>query len=121
MPHASRHAQARQEASWTQSCTRLLSHRANPCPLVAPGRPPGTPGPGTNADVHRRTASEIFGVALDAVTPEQRNVGKTVNFATIYGQGPFALAFDRAFVLKPLSITGMYARSSGRPSARNTD
>ena len=35
-------------------------------------------------------------------------------------QGPFALAFDSALVLKPLSMTGMYARSSGSPSARKT-
>src|SRR5258707_9026496 len=34
--------------------------------------------------------------------------------------GPFALAFDRALVLNELSMIGMYARSSGSPSARNT-
>src|SRR5690606_29797252 len=44
-----------------------------------------------NVDVHRRTASAIYDVAPDEVTPEQRNVGKTVNFATIYGQGATAL------------------------------
>ncbi|MEO0325286.1 MAG: DNA polymerase, partial [Myxococcota bacterium] len=42
-------------------------------------------------DVHRRTAAQIFGVTPDAVSAEQRNVGKTVNFATIYGQGATAL------------------------------
>ena len=31
-------------------------------------------------------------VPFEAVTPEQRNVGKTINFATIYGQGATALA-----------------------------
>src|SRR3954463_7755923 len=35
-------------------------------------------------------------------------------------QGPFALAFDSAFVLNELSMIGMYARSSGSPSARKT-
>src|SRR5688572_29563658 len=34
--------------------------------------------------------------------------------------GPFALAFERALVLNELSMIGMYARSSGRPSARKT-
>jgi DNA polymerase-1 len=34
----------------------------------------------------------IFGVAQDDVTPEMRARAKTINFATIYGQGPFALA-----------------------------
>jgi DNA polymerase-1 len=33
----------------------------------------------------------LFSVAPEEVTPEQRNVGKTVNFATIYGQGATAL------------------------------
>ncbi|MGD2153023.1 MAG: DNA polymerase I [Gemmatimonadales bacterium] len=42
-------------------------------------------------DVHRDTAALIFGVGLDAVTPAMRATAKTVNFATIYGQGAFAL------------------------------
>ena len=44
-----------------------------------------------NLDLHRQTASILFKVAPEAVTKEQRNVGKTVNFATIYGQGATAL------------------------------
>jgi DNA polymerase-1 len=43
-------------------------------------------------DVHRQTASVIFGVPVDDVTPAMRGQAKTVNFATIYGQGPFSLA-----------------------------
>jgi DNA polymerase-1 len=43
-------------------------------------------------DVHRDTAALIFGVQLEAVSPQMRARAKTVNFATIYGQGPFALA-----------------------------
>jgi DNA polymerase I len=42
-------------------------------------------------DVHRATASVLYGVAPEAVTAAQREVGKTVNFATLYGQGPVAL------------------------------
>jgi DNA polymerase-1 len=42
-------------------------------------------------DVHRDTAARIFGVGQDVVTPAMRATAKTVNFATIYGQGPFAL------------------------------
>lgn len=44
------------------------------------------------SDVHRDTAARIFGVEYDAVTPAMRAQAKTVNFATIYGQGPVALA-----------------------------
>jgi len=43
-------------------------------------------------DVHAVTASGIFGVPPEKVTPEQRAVGKTVNFATIYGQSAFGLS-----------------------------
>ncbi|HWP36472.1 MAG TPA: DNA polymerase I [Gemmatimonadales bacterium] len=43
-------------------------------------------------DVHRETAAVIFGVAPEAVTPDMRARAKTINFATIYGQGPFALS-----------------------------
>jgi DNA polymerase-1 len=43
-------------------------------------------------DLHRQTASILFSVAPEAVDAEQRNVGKTVNFATIYGQGATALS-----------------------------
>jgi DNA polymerase-1 len=43
-------------------------------------------------DVHRQTASVIFDVPIEDVSPEQRAQAKTVNFATLYGQGPFSLA-----------------------------
>jgi len=43
-------------------------------------------------DVHRQTASVIFDVPVDQVTGEMRGQAKTVNFATLYGQGPFGLA-----------------------------
>jgi DNA polymerase-1 len=43
-------------------------------------------------DVHRQTASVIFDVPVEAVTPQMRAQAKTVNFATVYGQGPFSLA-----------------------------
>ena len=43
-------------------------------------------------DIHRETAALIFGVAVQDVTPEMRARAKTINFATIYGQGAFALA-----------------------------
>ena len=43
-------------------------------------------------DIHRRTAAEINGVALDEVTPEQRRRAKEVNFGVIYGLGSTGLA-----------------------------
>ncbi len=43
-------------------------------------------------DIHAATAAKIFKVPLDKVTKAQRMVGKTMNFATLYGQGPHALS-----------------------------
>jgi DNA polymerase-1 len=43
-------------------------------------------------DVHRQTASVIFGIDVDDVTPTMRAQAKTINFATLYGQGAFSLA-----------------------------
>jgi len=43
-------------------------------------------------DIHRQTAAIIFGVPLAEVTSEMRARAKTINFGTIYGQGPFALS-----------------------------
>jgi DNA polymerase I len=43
-------------------------------------------------DIHRQTAALIFGVPVEQVSPDMRARAKTINFATIYGQGPFALS-----------------------------
>jgi DNA polymerase-1 len=45
-----------------------------------------------NADVHRHTAAEVFGVGLDEVTPNQRRSAKAINFGLIYGMSAFGLA-----------------------------
>jgi DNA polymerase-1 len=70
-------------ADWSQVELRILAHFSEDPLLLESFR--------TGADVHRRTAGELFDTAPEDVTPEQRSVGKTVNFATIYGQGPTAL------------------------------
>jgi DNA polymerase-1 len=43
-------------------------------------------------DVHRATASEVFGTAPGDVSSEQRRYAKTINFGLIYGMGAFGLA-----------------------------
>ena len=47
-------------------------------------------------DVHRSTASLIFGVSPEQVTPQMRRTAKTINFGVIYGMSAFRLAKDLA-------------------------
>jgi DNA polymerase I len=70
-------------ADWSQIELRVLAHFSQDPRLVAAFR--------EEIDLHRVTAAELFDVSETDVTSEQRNVGKTVNFATIYGQGATAL------------------------------
>ncbi|MDP6375755.1 MAG: DNA polymerase I [Pseudomonadales bacterium] len=44
-----------------------------------------------NQDIHRATASEVFGVDLDAVSDDQRRSAKAINFGLIYGMSAFGL------------------------------
>lgn len=70
-------------ADWSQIELRILAHFTRDPLMVEAFR--------EGLDLHRRTASQIFEVPVDQVTAQQRNTGKTVNFATIYGQGATAL------------------------------
>ena len=45
-----------------------------------------------NADVHRHTAAEVFGVKPDEVSTDQRRSAKAINFGLIYGMSAFGLA-----------------------------
>jgi len=70
-------------ADWSQIELRVLAHFSQDPRLLEAFR--------DRLDLHRRTASMLFHIEPEAVTKEQRGVGKTVNFATIYGQGATAL------------------------------
>ena len=71
-------------ADYSQIELRLLAHLS--------GDPAFLEAFAQGGDIHRQTAAVIFGVAQDHVTPEMRAQAKTINFATIYGQGSFALS-----------------------------
>ncbi|ABY93428.1 DNA polymerase I [Thermoanaerobacter brockii subsp. lactiethylicus] len=47
-----------------------------------------------NEDIHLRTASEVFKVPMEKVTPEMRRVAKAVNFGIIYGISDYGLSRD---------------------------
>jgi DNA polymerase-1 len=47
-----------------------------------------------NEDIHARTASSIFGIPLNYITPEQRRLAKTVNFGIIYGISEYGLSLN---------------------------
>ena len=45
-------------------------------------------------DIHRKTASQVFNVSVEEVTPELRSAAKAVNFGIIYGKTDFGLSED---------------------------
>ena len=71
-------------ADYSQIELRLLAHLSRDVNFVDAFNAGG--------DIHRQTASIIFDVPLESVTQEMRGRAKTINFATIYGQGPHALS-----------------------------
>jgi DNA polymerase-1 len=71
-------------ADYSQIELRVLAHLSGDEAFVAAF--------GRDGDIHRETAAIIFDVEPDAVTAEMRARAKTINFATIYGQGAFSLS-----------------------------
>jgi DNA polymerase-1 len=71
-------------ADYSQIELRLLAHLSGDPAFVAAFR--------SGDDIHRQTAALIFEVPVEQVTKEMRARAKTINFATIYGQGPHALS-----------------------------
>ncbi|WP_168190033.1 DNA polymerase I [Caloramator sp. E03] len=73
-------------ADYSQIELRVLAHISKDDNLIDAFR--------NNQDIHRRTASEIFGVSMEEVTPLQRSRAKAINFGIVYGLGDFSLAKD---------------------------
>ena len=71
-------------ADYSQIELRLLAHLSHDPAFVQAFQSGG--------DIHRQTAALIFEVPLEDVTSEMRGRAKTINFATIYGQGAHALS-----------------------------
>jgi len=71
-------------ADYSQIELRILAHYSEDPAFVEAFR--------ADEDIHRQTAALIFGVERTDVTRDMRDRAKTVNFAVIYGIGPFSLA-----------------------------
>ena len=71
-------------ADYSQIELRLLAHYSKDINLLKAYH--------ENADIHRTTASQIFGVPFNEVTSAQRRAAKAVNFGIIYGISPYGLA-----------------------------
>jgi DNA polymerase-1 len=71
-------------ADYSQIELRILAHFSKDEKLIESFR--------KGEDIHSRTASEVFGVSLNEVTPQQRRQAKTANFAVIYGVSPYGLS-----------------------------
>ncbi len=82
-------------ADYSQIELRLLAHFSEDPAFIGAFERGG--------DIHRETAALIFDVPAERVTSDMRARAKTINFATIYGQGPFALS-------RQLGITQEQAR-----------
>jgi DNA polymerase-1 len=71
-------------ADYSQIELRILAHVSGEESLVEAFQ--------RGEDIHRRTASEVFGVEMAQVTPAQRDLAKTTNFSVIYGVTAFGLS-----------------------------
>ncbi|AVH36063.1 DNA polymerase I [Pseudomonas monteilii] len=71
-------------ADYSQIELRIMAHLAKDEGLLHAFR--------NDLDVHRATAAEVFGVALEDVTTDQRRKAKAINFGLIYGMSAFGLA-----------------------------
>ena len=71
-------------ADYSQIELRIMAHISGDAALIAAFE--------SGNDVHRATAAEVFGIAVEQVSSEQRRYAKTINFGLIYGMSSYGLA-----------------------------
>lgn len=80
------------DADYSQIELRIMAHMSGDEKLIEAYN--------SEADIHRITASEVFHVPFDEVTPQQRRNAKAVNFGIIYGISSFGLSQDLSISVK---------------------
>jgi DNA polymerase-1 len=71
-------------ADYSQIELRIMAHLSRDAGLLAAFA--------GDVDIHRATAAEVFGLALETVSGDQRRSAKAINFGLIYGMSAFGLA-----------------------------
>ncbi|MFZ2956106.1 MAG: DNA polymerase I [Candidatus Ozemobacteraceae bacterium] len=92
---------------YSQIELRLLAHFANDPALTEAFK--------AGLDIHTATSARLFGKTPDAITPDERKIGKTVNFGIIYGISAHSLSQDLA-ISRPQAqkyIDGFFAQFPG--------
>lgn len=74
------------DADYSQIELRVLAHLADDAVMQGAFR--------EGIDIHAKTASEVFGVGVDEVTPLMRRTAKAVNFGIVYGISDYGLSQD---------------------------
>ena len=74
------------DADYSQIELRLLAHMSGDSAMIAAFN--------SGVDIHTVTASQVFGVAVEEVTPDMRRTAKAVNFGIVYGISAFSLSED---------------------------
>lgn len=74
------------DADYSQIELRVLAHLSDDKNMIDAFK--------NNVDIHSITASQVFNMPLDMVTPQMRSRAKAVNFGIVYGIGAYSLAKD---------------------------
>ena len=83
-------------ADYSQIELRLAAHYSEDANMISAFQ--------EGIDIHSMTASSVFGVEIDSITPDMRRQAKIINFATIYGVSPYGLSQQAEIGIKDAAL-----------------